>query len=316
MSKEFEPSQTELERLAHGLAQTLIQRRDLYPRQLDGGRYVCISRPLTTGHILAHLRGTLTLGASVLDEQSRARYLVFDADAETGLRQLIQMAATLQTEGVPSYLESSRRGLHLWLFFSQSLSAVETRGFGLGLGLRFDLQGIEMFPKQDRIQEGPGSLIRLPFGIHRKTGRRYGFMTPDLQALAPTLSAQIRLLSTPQTVPQAAIEYYRSLWPNQKEPPPVIITATNEPSGAALSARIKSSISTYDFISRFVELTSAGRGLCPFHEDRVHSFAVNQEKNYWHCFAGCGGGSIIDFWMKRQGCDFPTAVRELAKLLL
>ena len=59
-----------------------------------------------------------------------------------------------------------------------------------------------------------------------------------------------------------------------------------------------------------------GAGLCPFHEDQHMSFSVNAERNYWHCFSGCGGGSIIDFWMKWQDCDFKTAVKELAVMLL
>ena len=71
-----------------------------------------------------------------------------------------------------------------------------------------------------------------------------------------------------------------------------------------------------DFVSQYVELSHAGRGLCPFHDDQNASFSVNAERNYWHCFAGCGGGSIIDFWMKWQGCDFAEAVHELAELLL
>jgi DNA primase len=43
---------------------------------------------------------------------------------------------------------------------------------------------------------------------------------------------------------------------------------------------------------------------------------VSYEGNYWHCFAGCGGGSVIDCWMQWKGCEFTTAVRELAEWLL
>ena len=49
-------------------------------------------------------------------------------------------------------------------------------------------------------------------------------------------------------------------------------------------------------------------------------FSVDREGNYWHCFAGCGGGSIIDFWMKwrethGQDADFTSAVKDLAEML-
>ncbi|MHA2433799.1 MAG: CHC2 zinc finger domain-containing protein, partial [Candidatus Thorarchaeota archaeon] len=43
---------------------------------------------------------------------------------------------------------------------------------------------------------------------------------------------------------------------------------------------------------------------------------VNDEGNYWHCFAGYGGGSVIDFWMNWRECDFTTAIKELAEMLL
>jgi hypothetical protein len=57
-------------------------------------------------------------------------------------------------------------------------------------------------------------------------------------------------------------------------------------------------------------------GLCPFHDDHHPSFGVNDEGNYWNCFAGCGGGSGIDFWTKWRRCDSATAIQELADVLL
>jgi DNA primase len=69
-------------------------------------------------------------------------------------------------------------------------------------------------------------------------------------------------------------------------------------------------------VGQFVELAPNGRGLCPFHDDQHASFSVNADENYWHCFAGCGGGSLIDFWIKYRDSDFTAAVRELAGMLL
>ena len=86
-----------------------------------------------------------------------------------------------------------------------------------------------------------------------------------------------------------------------------------------LSEQLKSSITVLEFISQYVELkpTSYGAaGLCPFHEDHHPSLSINDEENYWYCFAGCGGGSIIDYWMKCKDCDFTQAVTELAQMLL
>ena len=79
---------------------------------------------------------------------------------------------------------------------------------------------------------------------------------------------------------------------------------------------MKRAISVHDYVSRTVELDEQGRGHCPFHNDGHKSFSVNKDENYWHCFAGCGGGSVIDFWMRWKKCDFITAVTELAEMVL
>ena len=74
----------------------------------------------------------------------------------------------------------------------------------------------------------------------------------------------------------------------------------------------------YDFVSQFVQLKEGGCGAvgnCPFHDDDHPSFGVNWIDNYWHCFAGCGGGTVIDFYMKWKDVDFFTATKELAETL-
>ena len=57
-------------------------------------------------------------------------------------------------------------------------------------------------------------------------------------------------------------------------------------------------------------------GLCPFHDDHHPGVGVNDEGNYWYCFAGCGGGSVIGCWMRWRACDFTAAITELAEMLL
>lgn len=314
LSKEVKISYPELTHLANGVLNTFFQRRDLYARQLDDGRYVCIQRPLTINHILAHLRGDLTLGTYILDQRSQARFVIFDADDDAQFLSLTAMYNNLASEDIPAYLEASRRGGHLWLFLPYALPGKIARKFSAGLAKKFDLCGMEIFPKQDCLKDGPGSLIRLPFGIHRRTGQRYGFLSPMLGSLPLSLSDQVQWLCSPKVIPEPVIDLYCSIETNPILHKTAPKTIAGE--GPTLSARIKNSISVYDFVGQYVQLTANGRGLCPFHEDRVHSFAVNATENYWHCFAGCGGGSIIDFWMKMQKCDFTTAVRELAHLLL
>ena len=81
-------------------------------------------------------------------------------------------------------------------------------------------------------------------------------------------------------------------------------------------------MTVHEFIGKYVELqdTASGAiGKCPFHEDQHPSLGINDQDNYWHCFAGCGGGSIIDFWSKwreKQGqeASFVATITELAEM--
>jgi hypothetical protein len=110
MEKETKISSKELHKLAVGLAGTFIQRWDMYPRQLDTGAYLCVKKPLTMNHIIAHLQGKITLGAYLLDANSQARFIVIDADDKDQFEQTASMATSLRCHGLISYLERSRRG--------------------------------------------------------------------------------------------------------------------------------------------------------------------------------------------------------------
>ncbi|GAF81305.1 unnamed protein product [marine sediment metagenome] len=307
----------ELSRPALVLAQRFAQRWDLYAHQLEDGRYVCVHEQLNVGHLLAHLRGEITLGTYLLDQGSRARFLVLDADDEQGWQRLGHLVGVLADEHVPAYLERSRRGGHLWLFLARAVAGREARALGLGLLAAHQVEGVELFPKQDQIADGPGSLIRMPFGVHRLTGRCYGFYTLDGSPLAPTIREQIYALGAPETVPEAALEAYQSSLVSSR-PALAIAEPLDAPTGM-ISEKIKASVTVLEFVSQYVDLkppASAAIGLCPFHDDHNPSFGVNTEGNYWNCWAGCGGGSVVDFWMRWRGCDFTTAIRELAEMLL
>lgn len=301
------------------LIDRFIQRFDKYPRQAGDGSYFTVEKPLSRRLVYAHLRGSVTLGTYLLDENSRGRFMVLDGDDEPDRRRLLALNKVLEELECPSYYEDSRRGGHLWFFFEAPMPGEEIRRFGKGLIGYFNLAGMELYPKQDRLQTGPGSLIRLPFGIHKKSGRRYGFYTPAGEPLAPTIREQLQVLKTPQTVPERFLELYRDYVTAPVEKPefePV------EVEGERLSDRIKAAISCRQFVSRYVELDSRGRGLCPFHDDNVASFSVHPTHDYWHCFAGCGAGDQISFYMtykqrvEGQECDFKTAIAELAEMLL
>lgn len=55
---------------------------------------------------------------------------------------------------------------------------------------------------------------------------------------------------------------------------------------------------------------------CPFHgTDRTASLKVYKDGRGWYCYGCHQGGSVIDFVMIQEGCDFQTAVRALDESL-
>lgn len=310
----------ELARPAGILAQRFVQRWDAYPRQLEDGRYFCIHEQLTVAHLYAHLQGEITLGTYVLNQESKARFVVLDNDAEDGWRYVVGCGRRFAEHDIPTFLEKSRRGGHIWLFFKEPIAGSRARAFARALVEQHRFEGFEIYPKQDAVGKGLGSLIRLPFGVHRLTGRRYGFFASDGKPLGRTLRAQMDALQSPEFVSEGMLKTYR------KTPSALIRKAgprqLREPT-AQVSDRLKAQVSVLEFVSQYVDLkpnASGAIGLCPFHDDQHPSFGVNDKENYWHCFAGCGGGSIIDFWSlwrKKQGLDpgFAATVRDLADIL-
>jgi hypothetical protein len=124
---------TELSRPALVLAQRFVQRWDLHAHQLDDGSYICVHEQLNVGHLFAHLRGEITLGTYLLDQESQARFIALDADDAQAWERLRHLAGALAGEDIPAYLERSRRGGHLWLFFAEAVAGREVRAFGQGL---------------------------------------------------------------------------------------------------------------------------------------------------------------------------------------
>ncbi|MCZ7538799.1 MAG: CHC2 zinc finger domain-containing protein [Anaerolineae bacterium] len=302
-------------------AHRLIPRFDCYSEQLATGRYRAVKESLTLDMVEAHLRGEQTLGAYALDAQSRARWICLDADDDHEWAGLLKMVQGLHEQGIHPYIEPSRRGGHLWFFFTDPLPGRDARRLGKQLLTEHNLETVELYPKQDELRTGPGSLVRLPLGIHRKSGKRYYFVTLSGEPLAPSVREQMRLLAYPVPVSPTFVEDLLSRAPEAKQ---VFPTPSFEhrpaAEGDALSERIKNRISVYEFVSQYVQFDRGTKGLCPFHDDHEESFSISIDGNYWHCFAGCGGGSVIDFWMKwremrGEDSSFTASITDLAKML-
>ena len=80
---------------------------------------------------------------------------------------------------------------------------------------------------------------------------------------------------------------------------------------------IKTRLKVSTVVSKTVSLKKRGKefvGLSPFKTEKTPSFTVNDEKEFYHCFATSEHGNIFDFLMKTQNLKFGEAVKSLANL--
>lgn len=192
-----EPSRADLTRFLH-----LFQgREDVHARQwiAPDGRvgYAPVRSPLTREALERHLAGTETLGVYATRADLTACFFAIDidltrpaldearrsVDATRRLRRalhdetlrMVALARSLGLDLVPE--DSGYKGRHLWGFLAEPMPVGMLRNLARALGRTLlpessDL-AIECFPKQARLEPGQiGNLIKLPLGVHLKTGRR------------------------------------------------------------------------------------------------------------------------------------------------
>lgn len=169
------------------------------PRHRRGSCPDLTPLPLTGREIAKHLVGTQTVGVYQLKENT-VKWVCFDIDIQKGAevdpadapKQVARLQASLDRWHIPYLIENSgSRGVHIWLFFTEPVQASHALAFG-----RFLLQdvavidgfGIELFPKQ-AIAHNLGNVVKLPLGIHRKTGNRCFLMDHNHRPIADPWAA-------------------------------------------------------------------------------------------------------------------------------
>ncbi len=78
---------------------------------------------------------------------------------------------------------------------------------------------------------------------------------------------------------------------------------------------IKLRLKVSQVVGKSVQLKKRGKefvGLSPFKNEKTPSFTVNDEKEFYHCFASGEHGNIFDFLMKTKSMGFGEAVKTLA----
>lgn len=166
-----------------------------------GGGYNPVDQPLDPVLVEGHFAGRHTLGVYQLDENARVHWIAFDVDIrkesipgalrqrtqwQVLIRQAFDAAAALADlcamDGIPTAIEySGFKGYHVWVLLARPLPAEQARVFAEQVRARLDAVppeiSVEIFPKQARLQgKQLGNLIKLPLGMHLRSGRRSEFV--------------------------------------------------------------------------------------------------------------------------------------------
>lgn len=220
-----------VELFVNRLAHTIQSHK---PHRITGRFYYYRSRSnsqLTLETVAAHLEGQMTVGLYAINPTTqRCKWVAIDADYANAVEDLLKLQWELRQDGVEAALEKSRRGGHLWIFADRPLLARDCRLYIHHLAQRLNVpvkgscalacteqptlaEGIEVFPKQDRVANGEfGNAIRGPLGIHRATGKRYWFYGADY-----SINAQVAyLLRLKRLTPYEISEFVAGLSPAEK----------------------------------------------------------------------------------------------------
>lgn len=160
----------------------LVGNPGAWAKQNDDGSYL----PVRSGPegvpwrqlLTDHLAGTTTVGTYV-NKGDQARTLVFDID-QNDVAQVIAIAEALGELGVTrEYVGtefSGRKGYHVWVVLEEYTFAAHLRRLGRAVLAESGVE-CEVFPKQDSTRD-LGSLVKLPGGLHRVSGKRSEVLKP------------------------------------------------------------------------------------------------------------------------------------------
>lgn len=180
-------------------------REDTYAVEMPGpgGKRIAeqVMEPLTEEIIRRHLAGEMTVESYVQRPNSTAKYTVFDIDISkrillqysygsaefTAYKQKAagfarQLCKVLRRIGLTGYVEDTGfRGYHVWVFFTEWIPVRYINQFTDCVQKELEEEEedivLEIFPNNIRVRQGKcGQRIKLPLGIHIRTGQQSFFL--------------------------------------------------------------------------------------------------------------------------------------------
>ena len=178
--------------------------------------------PLTPSVVLDAFANGSPITFYFLAPDEMTHVAAIDFDTGNGFEQAVLMGCVMWDDGVPAYIETSRRGAHLWSVLDGQLHALALRSahrtYLQAAGLPANDQKIELRPGERVGTHGIGLALRAPMMPHPVTGVAGTLLDPRTQQ--PLGGSLAEVMQTVQRAPAAtmaaAAERYRP-----PAPPPV-----------------------------------------------------------------------------------------------
>lgn len=171
-------------------------------QQADGSYKHVIAKQLGNNHIIAHLKGDKTIG--VFSGKEVTKFMCFDVDTGKQSKRVAQrdtraIIHVLVNEFAVPYecievVDSGNKGYHILLFFDDVISVNYIRAFYREVLARAEYNSTEIELRPTATQG-----VKLPLGVHRKTGKRAHFVderTPNFKQRPPNHVYDIKQLDT------------------------------------------------------------------------------------------------------------------------
>jgi len=248
-------------------------REDAFARQWadrEQGKqgYVPVPRPMLAEDIREHLQGRKTYGIYLLTGDNMAWTGVIDVDLIQRLRdreeakkereairreaiyvfrRIRELAAKAGLTCIPEV--SGGKGYHYWFPAEEPVEAgtMKTALQALAREIAGDIKcfALEIFPKQDALKgKGYGNLVKLPLGVHRRTGGKSGFIPvpmdkPDqqfafLRTVNPAPAENFRKLAAGQGKAEVIVHPRQSEWA-EKYPELAVLSSRCAPLGQIIA---------------------------------------------------------------------------------
>jgi len=161
-----------------------VGRRNPFSKQTKNGAYIPVRREILMEDMRKHMSGESTYGTYVIREDGLVTFAVIDIDADTEYLktkpEYLSQMEELSRWVMPLFPEfkrirefSGRRGYHIWIILEKPEKPAFIRELIKSRLRKRGFMNIEVYPKQDTIndlEKKLGNLVKIPLGKHMKGG--------------------------------------------------------------------------------------------------------------------------------------------------